>query len=538
MYCTNCGNKLDDHADFCPYCGRKMNVPQQAAAAEPVQKQPSGKGSRRKLWIGICICAAVIIAVSAAVFALVSTPAVKVSKAIRNTEKHIHKLSDNEIYEAVSKFSNLEACNQDFTMKVNRFESKSTPLFQEGISYRISTAGSRADRVFQAQIVPQLSGAELFAINLSAEDEMLYLACPGILPDNFYGINTETLGADLEKFTGDVGELSQLHLNLFDFADLKQQYSDRSKEISLKLQEEAKTILKEISVKSIGKITYESRSGEVTQSGYSVTIPKEALQTFLRTAADAQAEVSSFAYLKDFMRTAGFPEEAIEDLLSEIRTDEIGLSKEQAFLKSLADNAEDTTFEVCLNKGYLSRVEFTQTFQGETAETEILLDCTQSGKLYLDMSVTVDDHEISKISMEHAKEGGVYSDNLSFTVNDTYENNDAGFHMELSWEHDSMKDNLALRLELPDDLTIAAEGQLELSEEYPQLHLSDLSIINPYGNICSLSVDYSAAPYEKILDTQNAYLIKDLTPMDIQKILQNYLVNISDLSDRLSIAED
>jgi len=34
MYCTNCGNKIDDNTNFCPSCGKKIirennNKPQQ-----------------------------------------------------------------------------------------------------------------------------------------------------------------------------------------------------------------------------------------------------------------------------------------------------------------------------------------------------------------------------------------------------------------------------------------------------------------------------------------------------------------------------
>ena len=44
MYCTNCGNKLDDTAKFCPYCGQMQETrpqPQQQAqapVAEPAQQ--------------------------------------------------------------------------------------------------------------------------------------------------------------------------------------------------------------------------------------------------------------------------------------------------------------------------------------------------------------------------------------------------------------------------------------------------------------------------------------------------------------------
>ena len=42
MFCTNCGNKLEDSAKFCPYCGQMIETKAQPAAqAQPAPAQPT-----------------------------------------------------------------------------------------------------------------------------------------------------------------------------------------------------------------------------------------------------------------------------------------------------------------------------------------------------------------------------------------------------------------------------------------------------------------------------------------------------------------
>lgn len=58
MYCKFCGKQIDDNAQFCQHCGKKLK---QSGSSKPLRRLP---GSKKKLLLLCCCVAAVLLVVA------------------------------------------------------------------------------------------------------------------------------------------------------------------------------------------------------------------------------------------------------------------------------------------------------------------------------------------------------------------------------------------------------------------------------------------------------------------------------------------
>lgn len=103
MYCSKCGNQIDDDAKFCSTCGNDV-------LDESTKQQSDSKSNDLKhiKIILVSILAIIVIVLSAVIYDACTTSAEEASEKLRRTKREIYELQD-EIYDLEIKKSIIES---------------------------------------------------------------------------------------------------------------------------------------------------------------------------------------------------------------------------------------------------------------------------------------------------------------------------------------------------------------------------------------------------------------------------------------------
>ncbi len=237
MFCPNCGAQLPDDAKFCGQCGANVpdavqppespaeTAPVQPAPAEPVaaepvtEPQPSASipgpvpeepiltGRKHSAGIVIGLIAAAVAVIAALVIFVVPmvmqslSPKAYLSACAANTMSAYAKELDaagkkigiQPLYDA-AKSSRMESSMSAQLQSVPG-TSDDNPL--SGAGFRMNAMIDLKGREAAYETALQYGSATLGSAQVYLKDDLIALGSPEFTGGKFYGVHTETLGADI-----------------------------------------------------------------------------------------------------------------------------------------------------------------------------------------------------------------------------------------------------------------------------------------------------------------------------------------------------
>lgn len=498
MVCENCGNEIQRGEKFCPHCGAQ-NVPD------------TGKKKKIGLIIGAAVAVAVVIALLAVVVSgLIVPPKQKLEAAVVKSlaayaqAKETLDLPDlSGLERSTSRRMSLRLT--DLNTAVTGYDLSAL----KGLSLRLRSDLDAGDRQLGMELAASWDDRELLSVLLAADDNQVCLASPQITGGDFYGVNTETLGADLKQ-TGiqNVGDIS---FNFFDLLDLIAP-ERRPEEIEQTVKEAGKALFDAVEVERPRKDTVSVNGTETRTDAYRVTIPEEALKDFVDAVSGTLPDYAAF--YREVCRGLGLPEDTLEELLGDLEDrDPYDALKDFLFL----EEPRDVVLAVHVSGGYVSAVEYGNNLLADFKDKSLNVFLglyLGGGKEYVDdIGVVVRTPDVSvnvTSSGDHGCKSGVFTDRT--TVRGAF----STVVSELRYEPGKTRDNLSWEVTIPGAGSLEMAGQLTFGEASADLHLDALKLKVLGLELCSAEMDCYVGPYEgRSVTVQDPRLIGEMGGLEL-----------------------
>ena len=538
MFCVQCGKEISDTAEFCPHCGAVIAAaaPKAEAAPDPAPTTESAAGSyiysygaspsysagaggsapvspptppedtekrgKKGLFIGGAVAAVAVVA--AVVFMLVSgvfsSPKGKVEAAFAKTMAAYSKAGEGMGLPNMAELTQSKSVSQSFSMELSSINSGLVGYdlsSLQGLGLRISTDYDQKGRTLGGELAAFWGDNEIASFLMAVNDNVLSFTSPQFTGGDAYGLDTETLGADLVRLgmEDEYIDVSSIGFNLFDLAE-ETVSGQQPEEMEQELKEAAKKLADAMKVEKGGKKTIEVNGNSVDAAAYLVIIPQEAMEDYIDALSDAMALVDSQEQSRKFLRGIGLDEDIIGDILPDMSgMDPYG----EVFdaLKQALQEMGDLELEVYLDDGYVCAVEYSKEQNGSRVEFGLYLG---GGDNYVDdfsFRIAVDGDEVLIESTgSHGGKDGVFTDATTlrarsggstlFRISSNY-----------SYEPKAKADNFEWRLNLNNMASVKMAGQLTTGKDSLDLQ-GDVSLTTVGMEICSLSVDYSVGPFDGV----------------------------------------
>lgn len=524
MTCRNCGQEINDASVFCPHCGATQAPSSEspwnaASGSAPAWESPEGGGRKKKtgLMIGIGAAVAAVI-VLAAVFAggLFSNPKrqveaafVKSAAAYAQAEKALN-LPDTAQWQRDKNIS------QRLSLELKSINSSLVGYDMSalnGLKLGFDTSYSGADRLMSCELAAFWGEEELLGFWIKAEDDELYFNSPQITGNTHYGVNTETLGADLMAMTGD-DSVKDLSFNLFDLVDMVLERVDQEK-LEQDLKAANKALWGEAKVKKSGARTLDLNGTETKTAAYRVTFPQEALEDCADALVEVMSAMSSYDLYEEIYRSMGMPRDQIDEIMDALEE----LDPYRALADDLKDaiaEIGDLELEVCLSGGYLSAL----LYEGEIDNTDVSLALyLGGGEQYVDdlsLELEVDGEAITVTSTgDHGGRSGVFTDKTTVKGDPLRAASLTSITSELHYEPKKSSGNFSWKLAIPGAGSLDMSGSLDVRTDLLFLDLDDVTLKVVGMEVCSLAFEYYADCHPGTAIVENPKLITQMDQMEL-----------------------
>lgn len=504
MTCRNCGQEINDASVFCPHCGATQALspesPRNAASgsAAPAWEGPEGGGNRKKTGLFIGIGAAVVAVIAlVAVFAggLFSNPKKQVEAAFVKSAAAYTQAWNKLDLPDTAQWQRDQEITQSIALELKSINSSLVGYDMSalsGLKLGMSASYNGPDRYASLQLMAGWAEDDLLSLSMTASDAYLCLNSPQLTGDAHYGADTETLGADLAKLTGD-DSMKDLSFNLFDLVDTVLEKVDQEK-LEQDMKAANKALWEQAQVKKTGAKTLDLNGTEAKTAAYRVTFPQEALEDYADALAEVISAMNSYDLYKELYRSMGMPQDQIDEI--------IGALEELDPYGALADNLKDAIgeaggleLEVCLSGGYLSAL----LYEGEIDGTDLSLALyLGGGEAYVDdlsLELEADGEAITvKSTGDHGGKSGVFTDKTTVKgslLGLTSLNSDLRYEPH-RYDPQKFNDNFSWELSIPGAGSLEMAGALDSSEVRFDLDLDDVTLKVMGADVCTLSLSYLA----------------------------------------------
>ena len=528
MICRNCGNEMREDARFCPHCGA-MNapvpeggLPQGTAsygAAAPAWEGPEGGGKKKKtgLFIGIGVAVAAVIAL-VAVFAggLFSNPKkqveaafVKSAAAYAQAEKALN-LPDTAQWQkdqTVSQHMGLELKSLNSDLIGYDMSSLS------GLGLRLDTDYTGPARQLYAGLGAHWGEDDLLFLGMTVLDDEMYLESNQLFGDTCYGVNTETLGADLTAMTGD-DSMKDLSFNLFDLVDTVLERVDQEK-LEQDITAANKALWEEAQVKKTGAKTLDLNGTEAKTAAYRVTFPQEALEDYADALVEVMSAMSYYDLYEELYRSMGMPQDQIDEIMDALEELDPYGALADSFDDAIAEIG-DLELEVCLSGGYVSALLYEGEIDGSDLSLALYLG---GGEEYVDdlsLELEVDGEAITvKSTGDHGGKSGVFTDKTTVKGDPLRAASITSITSELSYQPQKSGDNFSWKLAIPGAGSLDMSGSLTARTDSISLDLEDVTLKAIGIEVCSLTFSYYADCHPTKRDVSSPKLITQIDQMEL-----------------------
>lgn len=497
MICRNCGNEVQDGAKFCPHCGALNNpdtgggVPRGTASPPPWEGPEGGGKKRTGLILGAAVAAVAVIALLVVVVSgLFASPKQKLEGAVAKSLAAYAKAEAALGLPDLNQLTDKRSVSQRMSIRLTDLNTAITGYdlsALEGLGLRFQSDLEASDRKIGMELAAFWDDQELLSLLLAVDDAEVYLASPQFTEGDFYGVNTETLGADLRRMgVQDAGDIS---FNFFDLVDIAAP-EGQAEEMEQAMKEAGKVLLDAVQVEKAGKETISVNGTETKADVYRVTVPKQAMKDFVNAAADALSRTDYVALYREMGRAMGVSEDVLEDLLEELE-DLDPYGELAASLEELLDELGDVELTVYVGGGYVSAVVYGASDADGGPHLALYLG---GGEEYVDnLRLEVDADGVKVVidsSGDHGCKGGAFTDKT--TVRGPF----STVTSELRYEPGKAQDNLFWAISLPGAGSLELAGRLAGGKGSVDLHLDELCLKVLGMELFSVEMDYYVGPYE------------------------------------------
>ena len=562
MFCSKCGSEMSETARFCPACGAPNEdlaapvaedvtaAPEPAAEAplfteEPVAEAaqayadtdaytgaytaPARKGMGKGAVLGV-VAAVLALVVLAAVLllSLGGGAKTKLGKAAVKSLKAYESAADSVGVPDLKKLSESKKLTQSGSIELRSIAGMDSDLLK-GLGVRFTSGCDLKGRKLDFSGTAFFGSTDLIGAEASVDDSVVSVYVPEFFDGTAYGLDTTTLGKDLDKLSdGEVPEeYTKLSFNLFDLLetlDVDPPQIDKSAN---------KAFVKAIEVKKTGTSSIEVNGKSLKCTQYHVLIPKDAMKDYLDAVKDAYKAMDYDKKLIEALRSLGLPKEELADIEDEIKYgyDEgfEGFDELKDFIKELGD----VEFEVYVNGGYVNAVVWEGKLYGSRSELNLYLG---GGKNYVDdlsMELRADETRVTLSSNgDHAAKDGSFTDTTTLRYRDSW--SDETVKSELEYAPNKSSDNLSWHLKA-DDMTLKAEGTLAMNKESFDMQLDDLSLSDGGGEKqFAVRAGWSVGPYSaQKLSSSKTTLLSSMSRDDLEDLVEDVSDNAQRWAERM-----
>lgn len=563
MLCLQCGKEIGEGAKFCPHCGAvtaasapgPAPTPDSAGgaapytyaygaapsdpSAPPTPPEDGGKRGKKGLLIGGAIAAvAVVVALIVALSGLFSSPKGQVEKAIVKTLAAYADAGKGMGLPNMAELTRSGSASQRFRVELNSINSELTGGYDlsalGGLGLSLSSDCDRQGRRLGGELAAFWGENEIVSLQMQVADNVLSFASPQLTKGDAYGMDTETLGADLVRLgvEDESFPVEKIGFNLFDLAD--ETVSDQqNEEIEQALEEAGKELADGVKVEKDGKKSIEVNGNSVNAAAYRVTIPQEAMETYLDAVGEAMKLVDSQEQSRRILRGIGLDDGTIEDILPDMS----GMNPYGEVFDALEEMLQamgDVELDVYLDGGYVCAVEYFKEKDGRTLEIGLYLG---GGDRYVDdfsLRIAVDGEELLVESNgDHGGKDGAFTDRTVLRVR-SGGSTALRVSSDFRYEPKALSGNFEWTLNMDNAASVEMSGQLAPGKDSIDLRLDDVILRAAGIRLCSLAVDYSVGPCRtvevslpapKLLGDMDLYDLEDLY-YDIEDNAQEWVYDL------------
>jgi len=503
MVCKNCGNELRDDARFCPHCGASAmpapggQPPQEADAPQaPAWEGPEGNGGKKKagLMIGIAVAAVAVVALLVFVLGGLFSNSKKQVEAAFVKSAAAYKAAEEKLgLPDTAQWQKDQTVSQRMSLELKIINSALVVMDLSALSGL--GLGMRADydgkgRTMGMELSAWWGEDELLAFQMAAEDDELYFNSPQLTGQTHYGVNTETMGADLAA--RGVTDMKDVSFNLFDLVDMALERFDQEK-LERDFKQANKALWEQAKVKKTGAKTLSVNGTETKTAAYQVIIPQEALEQYVDSLETVLSAINYYDLYEEMFQAIGMPRDEIEDFLNEL--EDLDVYSELAdSLRDAIDELGDVELEVCLSGGYISAVQYEGQVDGSSFSVGI---CLGGNEEYVDdISIDIASEDLSveiKSTGDHGLKRGAYTDETTVRVRDG-RSTLARATSELALDPGKDSDNFQWKLGVDSSgmsiFVLEASGDYQTTDDYLSLSLEDASLRVVGMEVCNLAFDY------------------------------------------------
>lgn len=524
MTCRNCGQEINDRSVFCPHCGATQALPPEspwnaASGSAPAWEGPEGGGNKKKtgLFIGIGVAVVAVIAL-VAVFAsgLFASPKGKVeaafvkSAAAYTAAEKALGLPDTAQWQKDQKITQrmgLELKNINSDLVGYDMSSLS------GLGLRLDADYNGPARQLYAGLGAYWGEDDLIFFGMTVLDDEMYLESNQLFGDACYGVNTETLGADLTAMTGD-DSVKDLSFNLFDMVNMVLERVDQEK-LEQNMKAANKALWEKAQVKKAGAKTLDLNGAETKTTAYRVTFPQEALEDYADALAEVLSAMSYYDLYEELYRSMGMPQDQIDEIMDALEDMDPYGALADSFDDAIAEIG-DLELEVCLSGGYVSAVLYESEIAGSDVSLALYLGGSKEYVDDLSLELEVDGETITVTSTgDHGGKSGVFTDKTTVKGDPLRAAAITSITSELSYEPQKSGDNFSWKLSIPGAGSLDMSGSLTAQSDSISLDLDDVTLEAIGMEVCSLTFSYYADCHPNERGVSSPKLITQMDQMEL-----------------------
>lgn len=518
MLCLNCGKEISDGAKFCPHCGAitaASTIPRTDGAGgapytysygavspspAPTPPEGTGKGRKKGLLIGGIAAVTVVIAALVAVVAggLFSNPKGTVELAFAKTAAAYSDAAKGMGLPDMTELAQGRSVSQRLRVELNSINSALTGDYDlsslSGLGLSMSGDYDQNGRRLGGELAAFWGDNELVSFQMQVDDNILSLASPQFIQGKAYGMDTETLGADLVRLgvEDDGIQVENIGFNIFDLME-ETAPSQQNEDLEQKVRDAAKELADAVEVEKNGKKDIEVNGKSVSAAAYHVTIPQEAMEAYAAAVKDAAMLVDSQESTRRILRAVGLDEATINDIMSEME-DVNPYGEMFDALDETLRAMGDVELDVYLDDGYVCAVEYAKEKDGRTLEIGLYMG---GGDNYVDdfsMRIAMDGEELlMESSGSHGGKDGVFTDNTVLRLR-SGGSDVVRINSSFRYAPTALADNFGWTLDVNNAGSVEMGGQLTAGKDSMNLQLGSVVVRAAGLELCSLAMDYSVGP--------------------------------------------
>lgn len=533
MFCFKCGKEIANGSKFCPYCGAVTSggsaftgSGQAAGSAGTAVPGPSGleqggkKGSGKGVVIGVAAAAVVVIAaVVLALSGLFSSPKGQVEKALVKSAAAYADAGKSVGLPDLSELAKNRSMTQRWSVELNSINRDLTGYdlsSLKGLGVRLTSDVDQKGRKMDFEAAAYWDGEDIATVQLLADGARISAASPEFTKGQFYGVNTETLGEDLDRLGVEDGsvDVKSISFNIFELMEAFVPGEEQTREMEELVKQAGKDLLDATEVTKTGKQSLQVNGKNVDATAYRVVVPEGAMKDYINAMEDAMKLADNRDAVKQTLQAMGVPKDEISQIMSEMKSsDPYGELADT--LKQGVKELGDLELDVYVSGGCVSAVLYEKRIDGQKLEIGLYLGGGENYVDNLSLEINAGGEKLTVESNgDHVGKSGVFTDETTVRVGSDR------ITSELRYEPKADKGNFAWGVKVANTASLEMEGQLTAGRDSIQLTLDDVSVKAAGVKVCSLGMSCYVGPCKGM--TVSASSPKMLADMDEDDLMDLY----------------